>query len=116
MPKICEYQDEEGTRCKKSAVWGNEQYKPIMCKKHKDKEMKNTNMMCKCGKSNNAIFNYEEEKKAVLDMKRLSPWYLKGCDNVKKLRIAINQQNSAKDLLKVINLYDWYKVNFHLCY
>ena len=53
MPKICEYQNEQGYRCETEATYGIKEQKTIFCKKHKRKEMKYVKgrYFCFCGKN-----------------------------------------------------------------
>ena len=64
MPKLCEYQDDQGFRCETEAIYGIESKKPLFCKAHKKDEMKYVKgtISCFCGKSINPIYGLKTDK------------------------------------------------------
>lgn len=53
------------------------------------------------------ILDYQTEKKAVLDMRRVGCWYLKQLDGVKSLKESINRSKSTQDTLQLIEEFSW---------
>ena len=53
------------------------------------------------------ILQYQTEKQALLDMRRVGCWYLKRLIGVKDLRIAINRLERAHDAFALIQSYNW---------
>ncbi len=58
------------------------------------------------------ILEYQIERKAILDMRRVGCWYLKRCKGTKKLRFAINQAKSTSEIISYLNEYLWEEVEF----
>ncbi len=53
------------------------------------------------------ILRYENEKKALINMKKMAPWYLKGLFSVKDLKMNVAQSKSTNELLDMVSSYDW---------
>lgn len=53
------------------------------------------------------ILKYEVEKKALICMKKMAPWYLKGLLGAKDLKIGITQTQTTKELLSLITSFNW---------
>lgn len=53
------------------------------------------------------IVDYQIEKKATLDMRRLGACYLQRCEGVKKLKIAINAAKNPKEIFELVEGFDW---------
>jgi tRNA-dihydrouridine synthase B len=52
------------------------------------------------------IRNSENEIKALLDMRRVGCWYLKGIEGSKALRMAINKASSLKEIFNLIHSFN----------
>jgi tRNA-dihydrouridine synthase B len=54
------------------------------------------------------IMEYNVEKKALLDMRRVGFWYMKKCDRAKDIRIKLNSASSTKEVMLMLEraLYD----------
>ncbi len=57
------------------------------------------------------ILQYQTERQALLDFRRVGCWYLKRCEGVKDLRIAINRGASTLDVIRQIETHLWEKVS-----
>jgi nifR3 family TIM-barrel protein len=55
------------------------------------------------------ILENSDERKAVLDSRRMGGWYLRGIDNIKDLRININKASSIQEVKNLINDFEWEK-------
>jgi nifR3 family TIM-barrel protein len=53
------------------------------------------------------IISYQEEKKALLDLRRVGCWYLRNSKGVAKLREAINRATSITTIRTMIKEYIW---------
>ena len=53
------------------------------------------------------IVQYQPERQALLDMRRVGCWYLKRCEGVKELRMQINRSASTLDSFKFIEQFSW---------
>ncbi len=53
------------------------------------------------------ILEYQTEKKAVLDMRRVGCWYLKRYDGVKALKEKLNRSKDAKESLRLVETFSW---------
>lgn len=53
------------------------------------------------------ILENSDERKAVLDCRRMGGWYLRGIDNIKNLRININKASSISEVINLIKEFDW---------
>ncbi|MCK4934643.1 MAG: tRNA dihydrouridine synthase DusB [Simkaniaceae bacterium] len=53
------------------------------------------------------ITNYNIERRAILDMRRVGCWYFRSRPGTKKLRMAINQAKSLQEIHDLINNFDW---------
>ena len=56
------------------------------------------------------IVSYQEEKKAVQDLRRVGCWFLKSMQGASKLREAINRAESTLEIRKLITDYAWEEV------
>lgn len=50
----------------------------------------------------NMILGLYEPKRAILEMRKMAPWYLKGCENTKRLKIKINQTEDPFEIIKMV--------------
>jgi tRNA-dihydrouridine synthase B len=53
------------------------------------------------------ILKYEDEKKALINMKKIFPWYLKGLIGLKELKISVAKSQNSIELLDLIKSFDW---------
>jgi nifR3 family TIM-barrel protein len=53
------------------------------------------------------ILEESDERKAVLDCRRMGGWYLRGIDNIKNLRIDINKAATIHEVISLIKEFDW---------
>jgi nifR3 family TIM-barrel protein len=53
------------------------------------------------------IQQYQSEKQAVMDMRRVGCWYLKAFHGAKPLRLQIIQGTSSAEMLKMVDRFDW---------
>jgi len=67
-----------------------------------------------CLDKKNALLKYIEycseekgEKKAIIDIRKISGWLLRNVNNIKQLRIGINSANSATKVFELIKNFDW---------
>lgn len=58
------------------------------------------------------IIQYQPERQALLDMRRVGCWYLKKLDGVKALRIQINRSTSLKESFAAIDAFPWQEAEF----
>lgn len=58
------------------------------------------------------ILAYQDERRALLDMRRIGCWYLRGAKNMRHLREALNRSTSALDVRQMICDYPWHEANF----
>ena len=56
------------------------------------------------------IISYQDERKAVQDLRRVGCWFLKNMQGASKLREAINKAESALEIRKLITDYTWEEV------
>lgn len=56
------------------------------------------------------ILGYRNERQSMLDFRRVGSWYLKQCNEVKELRIAINRGTQTKEVMDLIEAFPWHKV------
>lgn len=56
------------------------------------------------------IVQYQPERQALLDMRRVGCWYLKKIEGVKELRIQINRSGSTKESFQAIEAFPWHEV------
>jgi len=56
------------------------------------------------------IKEYQPERKAVLDMRRVGCWYLKTAHGTRKLRESLNQVKTLKEIRHLIEEYPWHEV------
>ncbi len=53
------------------------------------------------------ITNYQSERQALLDMRRVGCWYLKPCSGAKSLRMQINQASSLESVFRLLEEFHW---------
>jgi len=53
------------------------------------------------------ILTYQNDKRALLDIRRISAWYLKACKGAKNLREAVNRSGSLSEALSHIAGFSW---------
>jgi len=58
------------------------------------------------------ILQYQSERQALLDMRRIGAWYLKRLEGVKPLRMQINRSTSTVETLQAIVSHPWSEVCF----
>lgn len=56
------------------------------------------------------ILRYQNEKQSLLDFRRVGCWYLKCCEGVKELRLALNKSENPKEAVELIRQFDWDRV------
>jgi len=59
------------------------------------------------------ITQYQTERQAVLDMRRVGCWYLKRCLGAKSLRMQINQAQSLEEVFSLLSQTDWSVLSLH---
>lgn len=60
------------------------------------------------------ILSYQNPRRALTDMRRVSCWYLKNARGTRALREKINKSQSTQELLNHIFNYSWQEVDFSL--
>ena len=58
------------------------------------------------------ILSYQNPRRALTDMRRVSCWYLKNAKGTRALRDKINKSQSTIEILNHISNYSWYEVDF----
>jgi tRNA-dihydrouridine synthase B len=58
------------------------------------------------------ITSYQNDRKALLDMRRVGCWYLRDGTGTKKLREALNKTKDLKEMERLIQDYDWSQTSF----
>lgn len=58
------------------------------------------------------ITSYQNDRKALLDMRRIGCWYLRDGSGTKKLRESLNKTKDLKEMERLINDYDWSQTSF----
>jgi nifR3 family TIM-barrel protein len=58
------------------------------------------------------ILSYQNERRALLDIRRVGCWYLRLGRGTKSLREGINRSRSLADALAIIDSYDWHMSDF----
>lgn len=58
------------------------------------------------------ILSYQVEKKALLDLRRVGCWYLRGAEGMRRLREAINHATSVVEIREMITHYPWEEADF----
>lgn len=58
------------------------------------------------------ILQYQVERKSLLDMRRTTCFYLQRYEGAKKLRISINNATSTKDILHIVEGFDWGRLKY----
>lgn len=53
------------------------------------------------------IEQYQCDRQALLDMRRVGCWYLKACAGAKSLRIQINHAQSLQEVAEIIEKFNW---------
>jgi nifR3 family TIM-barrel protein len=53
------------------------------------------------------IAEYQSERQALLDMRRVGCWYLKPCQGAKELRIQLNQGTALREVFRLLHAFDW---------
>lgn len=56
------------------------------------------------------ITRYQNERQSLLDFRRVGCWYLKQCEGVKDLRIALNRSTSTVEAIEKVESFDWTQV------
>ena len=56
------------------------------------------------------ILQYQNEKKARLDMRRVGCWYLKYCQGTKEAKNRLNQCQSTQEVMELIHNFSWNEV------
>lgn len=59
------------------------------------------------------ILQYQAEKQALLDMRRVGGWYLKQCIGAKRIRMQIHEAANSKELLDQLESFDWAGLQLH---
>lgn len=60
----------------------------------------------------NLILEYQIDHKALLDMRRVTCYYLQKYEGAKKLRISVNDAKSPNELIKIIQEFDWQHLKY----
>lgn len=59
------------------------------------------------------IVSYQNERKAVTDMRRVGCWYLKSGRGAKQLREGINRSRSTEEIWALLRAYPWEEIDFN---
>ncbi len=59
------------------------------------------------------IVAYQNERKAVTDMRRVGCWYLKSAKGARQLREALNRSKSTAEILQHLLHYPWEEIDFN---
>jgi tRNA-dihydrouridine synthase B len=58
------------------------------------------------------IASYQNPRRALTDMRRVSCWYLKNAKGTRALREKVNKSQSTAEILAHIHQYNWHEINF----
>jgi len=58
------------------------------------------------------ILSYQDERRALLDLRRIGCWFLRGAKNMKHLRVTLNHSTSATAVREMICDYPWHEADF----
>jgi nifR3 family TIM-barrel protein len=58
------------------------------------------------------ILSYQNERRALLDLRRVGCWFLKGGKGMRHLREALNRSSSPLEVRKMIEAYPWTETDF----
>lgn len=58
------------------------------------------------------IISYQNEKRALLDLRRIGCWFLRGGKNMRHLRESLNRSKSALEVREMICNYPWHEAEF----
>jgi len=56
------------------------------------------------------LLAYQHEQKALCDLRRITPWYLRGCVGAKHVRESVNHAATLTEALEHIRLFTWEEV------
>ena len=59
------------------------------------------------------IAQYQTDRKALLDMRRVGCWFLRNGTGTKKLRESLNRAKTLSEVKTLINGYDWTQTHFN---
>jgi nifR3 family TIM-barrel protein len=57
------------------------------------------------------IISYQDEKRAVQNLRKIGCWFLRGAPNMRHLRVTLNQLTSATEVRAMICDYPWHEVD-----
>jgi len=58
------------------------------------------------------ILSYQNERRALLDLRRIGCWYLRGGKNMRHLRESLNRSKAALEVREMICNYPWHEADF----
>lgn len=58
------------------------------------------------------IVSYQNGRRALLDLRRIGCWYLRGAEGMRHLRESLNRSKSALEIRKMICDYPWHEADF----
>ncbi len=58
------------------------------------------------------IVSYQNERRSLLDLRRIGCWYLRGAKNMRHLRESLNRSKSATEIRQMICDYPWHEAEF----
>ncbi len=58
------------------------------------------------------IVSYQNERRALLDLRRIGCWYLRGAKNMRHLREALTRSKAASEIRQMICDYPWHEAEF----
>lgn len=58
------------------------------------------------------IVSYQNERRALLDLRRIGCWFLRGAKNMRHLRESLNRSKSALEIREMIWNYPWHEADF----
>jgi tRNA-dihydrouridine synthase B len=59
------------------------------------------------------ILSYQNERRALLDFRRVGCWFLRGAPGMRHLRESINRSTSAIEIREMICNYPWHEAEFY---
>jgi len=58
------------------------------------------------------IISYQNERRALLDLRRIGCWFLRGGENMRHLRESLNRSKTALEVREMICNYPWHEAEF----
>jgi tRNA-dihydrouridine synthase B len=58
------------------------------------------------------IVSYQNERRALLDLRRIGCWFLRGAKNMRHLRESLNRSKGAAEIRQMVCDYPWHEADF----